>query len=272
MSLRFALAVGLHLRNEDPDAPPGRKETLARIWWSLHSVECLLSSITGRPCIIANEDCTVPLPQPLPEERTKGSSASGGTSRAPHDDNSSGSIPLTSSGASESFSRMDGRATAGPFLRDHIKIGLITRKVLKDLYSARTASFSWKHIQTLISSLTADLDNWAASALPSRSGSPDSNLEFDSQRKQVLLSFHYHNVKILITRPCLCRLERRIQGQSDKSTNFNQNMAEACVQAAQNMTLLLPDQPDPVIIYQKGPWWSMTHNSKLNPPSDTFCL
>jgi hypothetical protein len=236
ISLRFALAVGLHLRNEDPSAPPDGKETLVQTWWSLHSVECLLSSITGRPCIIDNEDCTVPLPEPVLHEKKQG-------------------------GTSESFGHAKGRPIASPFLSEHVKISLITRKVLKNLYSARTASSSWEHIQTVISSLIAELDNWAASALPSGSGNPNSHLDFSAQREQVLLSFHYYSIKIQITRPCLCRLERRIQGQSDGSANFNQKTAESCVQAALDLTLLLPDLIDPVSLYQKGPWWNITHNS-----------
>lgn len=267
ISLRFALAVGLHLRNEDPSALPDRKETLVRIWWSLHSVECLLSSITGRPCIIDNEDCTVPLPEPRPHEKKQNHhSASGGTSRNPHDYNSFGISPPSSS-ASESFRHAEGRLVAQPFLSEHVKISLITRKVLKNLYSARTASSSWERIQTLISSLTAELDHWAASALTSGSGNPNTNLDFNAQREQVLLSFHYHSIKIQITRPCLCRLERHIKGQSDGSANFNQKMAELCVQAALNLTMLLPDNIDPVAIYQKGPWWDITHNSAPSFPS-----
>jgi hypothetical protein len=270
ISLRFALAVGLHLRNEDPSAPSERKETLVRLWWSLHSVECLLSSITGRPCIIANEDCTVPLPETLPHEKKQGSqSASGRTSRAHHDHNSSGASP-SSSGASDSVSRADSSICALPFLSDHVKISLITRRVLKNLYSASTASASWERIQTQISSLIAELDHWAASALPNGSGTPNLGLDFNAQREQVLLSFYYHSIKILITRPCLCRLERKIQGQSDGSDNFNRSMAEACVKAALSMTRMLPDQIDPVSLYRKGPWWSITHNSTSCIPTPSY--
>ncbi|KAF2186136.1 hypothetical protein K469DRAFT_631511 [Zopfia rhizophila CBS 207.26] len=260
ISLRFALAVGLHLRNEDPSAPTNKKETLVRTWWSLHSVECLLSAITGRPCIIANEDCTVPLPQVLPEEQIR-HTPSGGQSRIRNDYiTPSETSPSTGSSTSEFFKRMELPAIAGPFLDAHIKIGLTTRKVLKGLYSARTANVSWERIQKLITVLMTELEEWETEVLSGGSGSTNLNLETNFQREQFLLRFHYNSTKILITRPCLCRLERRIKGQSDGSANFNQRMAEACVQAAQSLTLLLPDQPNPVYIYQKGPWWSIIHN------------
>lgn len=63
LSLRSALAVGLHLRNTDKSASAGKKNVLMRTWWGLHSIESLISATTGRPCVIAAEDCTVLLPQ-----------------------------------------------------------------------------------------------------------------------------------------------------------------------------------------------------------------
>jgi hypothetical protein len=68
ISIRLALALGLHLHNEDPDMPSGKKEILLRTWWTLHAIECQLSAITGRPCVLGHEDCTVALPMALSEE------------------------------------------------------------------------------------------------------------------------------------------------------------------------------------------------------------
>jgi hypothetical protein len=153
---------------------------------------------------------------------------------------------------------------AGSFLNAHIKISLTTRSVLKSLYSAHTANASWERTQNVITSLMRELDEWATAALPGGSNSPNLDLTPDAQRERLLLEFHYNSTKLLITRPCLCRIERRIKNQSDSSFNFNQRTAEACVQAAHSLTHLFPDQPDPVYIYQKGPWWSIVHYSKYN--------
>ena len=62
ISIRYAIAVGMHVRNDDPSASPEKKDILAQTWWGLHSVECLLSSMTGRPYVLSDEHCTVPLP------------------------------------------------------------------------------------------------------------------------------------------------------------------------------------------------------------------
>jgi hypothetical protein len=68
---------------------------------------------------------------------------------------------------------------------------------------------------------------------------------------------------ILATRPCLCRLERRIRNQSDSSANFDANAAEACLNAALEIAKLFPSQPNIEFIYANGPWWNIVHVSKF---------
>jgi hypothetical protein len=67
---------------------------------------------------------------------------------------------------------------------------------------------------------------------------------------------------MVVTRPCLCRIERRIRDESNASAEFNKTIAEACVGAALEMTRLFPDEPDLNFIYSKGPWWAVVHLSK----------
>jgi hypothetical protein len=129
VSIRLALALGLHLRNEDPGADATKKETLARTWWSLHSIECLVSSITGRPSVISIEDCTIPLPQVPPEQQpgSKRRAASFANRRS----------EKTSSRSSSSRG-LDG------YLVSTTKIALLTQRVLTSLYAPRAASRSWQ--------------------------------------------------------------------------------------------------------------------------------
>jgi len=69
---------------------------------------------------------------------------------------------------------------------------------------------------------------------------------------------------MLITRPCLCRIERRIHNESNTSADFNTKAAKACVEAALELTKLFPDQPDLEFMYTKGPWWSTIHLRMLS--------
>jgi hypothetical protein len=82
-------------------------------------------------------------------------------------------------------------------------------------------------------------------------------------REQLVLYFCYYNAKICITRPCLCRLDQRIKGQSEESARFCQKSAEACIGAALDICSLLPDSPHPQWFYEKGPWWFAVHTSKF---------
>jgi hypothetical protein len=137
ISIRLALTLGLHLRNEDVEAGDSRKETLVHTWWSLHSIDCLVSAISGRPPVIAFEDCTVPLPRSLPEELLDETATFGlgprGRTDAPRAMGSSNTLEPTRRALGQSH-----------YLLGHIRISIISQKALVDLYSPRTASKSWE--------------------------------------------------------------------------------------------------------------------------------
>jgi hypothetical protein len=129
------------------------------------------------------------------------------------------------------------------------------QKALSKLYLPRTSANSWERIHKEITSLTGELDEWVTAALPEGLSPVDSVQEHE----RLLLSFHYYSARLLISRPSLCPLERRIKSQSHASAAFNQKTAEACVQAAQAVTRLFPAQPDWMFICQRSPWWYIVH-------------
>jgi hypothetical protein len=256
-SLRFALAVGLHLRNDDPSASRKQKENLGRIWWSLQSIESQLCALIGRPCIISNDECTVPLPRSMPEEQSR-------NTVSPHLRDLVGirstSIASSQTCSLETASRDElGTSTRYSFLQSRTTISVIMQKALSKLYLPRTSIDSWERIQKQILLLTAEMDQWVEAALPEGLGPVDSIQEPDVSRERLLLSFHYYSARLLISRPSLGRLEWRTKSQSDASAAFNQKTAGACVQAAQAITRLFPDQPDGMFIAQQSPWWCIVH-------------
>jgi hypothetical protein len=138
VSIRLAQALGLHLRNEDPAAEESRKESLAHTWWSLHSVECLVSTITGRPPVIAFEDCTAPLPQSFSGEYQESRRTSRQASRRRFDHSSpQNSAPSVGSDNNKHI-------PADRYNIGHIKVRIISQKALLNLYSPRTAAHSWE--------------------------------------------------------------------------------------------------------------------------------
>lgn len=139
IAIRLALALGLHLRNEDPEAEESKKELLVHTWWSLHSTECLVSTITGRPPAVAFEDCTVSLPCSFPGEQQE----MGDTSResAQRRTGYDSQQIMESGRMSEAGHRVSNQYR---YLIDQIKIKIISQKALLELYSPRTAAGSWE--------------------------------------------------------------------------------------------------------------------------------
>ncbi|PSN72565.1 hypothetical protein BS50DRAFT_658531 [Corynespora cassiicola Philippines] len=255
ISLRFAVSIGLHLRNEDPNASVNRKEDMVRTWWALRSVECILGAIEGRPCIISEEDTTAR----LPGNNTRSPNIFGSDTDAQSRYSTFRRHSSTNT-TSSTISSVASIEAGSSFLVAHIKIGLITQKVLKSVYSARTAVESWGNLQKEISNLLRELEGWAQESQIYSATPPDIGGNSDSLRERMLLRMYHSSTKMLITRPCLCRIERRIPDQSRNSANFNDKTAGACIEAAKDLAQLLPDEPNPRYIYELGPWWSMTHN------------
>lgn len=160
-SLRLGLSLGLHLRNEDPGAVESRKSMLAQAWWSLHSIECLISVVTGRPPVLSYEDCTVPLPYSvLKEHRAAQDPSSATTNQKSH----SLTSPRTSGPSSETHTEFSKNQTASVLSRyhaGHISNTLIAQKALLNLYSPRTAAKSWEvRVQsTLYGSVLANINH-----------------------------------------------------------------------------------------------------------------
>ncbi|KAF1935361.1 hypothetical protein EJ02DRAFT_131635 [Clathrospora elynae] len=225
-ALRSAFSLGLHVHDPDVSIPPAIKQSMARTWWSLHALESLLSSITGRPSIISNEDITTPLP----------SIAFGGQSQ----------------------SILENRIDP-VFMNADTNLNLLTQQVISKLYTQRRSTPSWVQIQKTIISLVADLDQWAVESIP-HFHVENWNWDYAQQRNCLLLKLQYYRLKTLTTRPSLRRIERCFEAGTDDYTAVDQSVAEACIQAAQGVASLLAFESDVKALYEKGPWWSIVHN------------
>ncbi|KAH7396859.1 hypothetical protein DE146DRAFT_54010 [Phaeosphaeria sp. MPI-PUGE-AT-0046c] len=250
ISLRHAQAAGFHLKNEDPLADATETRYKAQIWWALHSAECILTSITGRPRVVHPQDCTVPLLTNL-DLRTKGPIQALSNQTTP-------TSPVAKVGrldTNEELTIMDMDKCLAAWTR----LDVIQHKVLARLYSPRTVGRSWESIQTQISSLLMEMDEWAQDALATvTSGNPVVQGP-DQTREKTLLFFYYQSARICVTRPCLCRLDRRVDNQGESSASFIQNTADACIQAALNISSGLPKHTSHRWMYGMGPWWSSIH-------------
>lgn len=272
LALRFAYALGLHIRNEDRSSGVAKKEILGRIWWAHFAFERFLSVMTGRPSQGVDRSCSVPLPLPISTQDIDESIIE---SRFGHlVQVSIGLLPRQAPSSHSAVQSPDSSvrtdwsganvniANSGTYLRNVVQWCEIAQEAMH-LYGTSTVGQSWRYIQQSIASLNEELETWATSL-------PDGLRFFDRQggagrqylREQNALEILYHNIKILINRPCLCRLDRRIVNQTASSTDFNERSAMTCVASAKAIAQLLPNDPDRnlVSLYESGPWWSMVHN------------
>jgi hypothetical protein len=224
----MAVAAGLHTQSQFSTADPTRKQALAQTWWSIHNLEIMLSSMVGRPSMICNEQVTTPLPSNLMDREARR-----GSNQTP------------------SLAYSEGQ----------VRLALITQQVLSKLYTEQRAMRSWPQIHAIISSLVTELDEWASEAQAHTSEAIAADMSHDVQ--SVVIKKQYCRMKILITRPSLRRIERCVERGSEDFTAFDGEVAEACIQTAQEVVSLLPDDMDLKALYETEPWWTATHNGNL---------
>ncbi|KAF2109257.1 fungal-specific transcription factor domain-containing protein [Lophiotrema nucula] len=270
MALRFGYSLGLHVRNEDKTASPVKRELLCRIWWATYALERMISSFTGRPSVGVEDDCSVPLPLPLSTEEIDdaiilsrfGDRPRQVSSQLINHSSETSSASSSQRGATDYHyaQSLNDSANSGSYLKSLVQIAMLTQRTLHGVYSASVVTKSWESVQKTISDMNEELEAWAAT-LPAglRFLHPGTDRTFRSER--ITLRLYFHSTQLLLTRPCLCRIDRRIDNQTTRSDNFNKKTAEACVNAAKSITDLLPDldHSDASEIYRFGPWWAMVH-------------
>ncbi|KAJ4295076.1 hypothetical protein N0V90_007084 [Kalmusia sp. IMI 367209] len=246
-SLRYAHALGLHVRNENRAATVLQKEILLRMWWGLYSLERNVSTIVGRPSCVLDDFCSVPLPLPLGVEQLSDDTLA-------YESQKRYSLSTLQIGSTTAE-----RSNSGSYLNSRVQIDMIRQKAMIELYSATVVTKSWKHVQRSISRLREQLEVWSVSLPPGFKFS-QTNIDTSFKRERLILHMWYIGTKILLTRPCLCRLDTRTTNQMKAADDFNRQTARTCVGAAMAMADLLPDNVDIVYLYKTGPWWCVVHN------------
>ena len=260
------------------------KEIRYRVWWSMISTERILAVMTGRISSISDGDCTVPLPAPVEEEAfpsrngdkhygdpfprvprssTRDSLSPDNSTSTPSSISSwakitpsSSASPLSQQSGFESFKSM--APNNALYFVHHTQLSVLSHEVCRFLYSPATMSDSWARIQNIINTLDDKLERWRSN-LPNLFDFSKKQRDQRFIRQRMSLGFFYYSVKMLINRPCLCKVDRRIPNQSGKSKDFNRSAATRCVHAAKAMMNLLPDEPNTIGLYKISPWWCLLH-------------
>lgn len=274
MSIRFGFSLGLHIRNEDRTATTTRKELLSRIWWAVYSLDRTLSAITGRPSVGAEIHASTALPLPIPADDIDEAVIQAKFGQKPRWGNVAASLasdagvfaaasaaPLGDAAKAPEKVYASDTANAGTFLIAIVKLGMVSDNVLTRLYSPNLVTKPWKDIQVSIARLLEDLDAWLHSLPADLHPFKENARDHIMQQERNILKTYCHSTKILICRPCLCRLDCRIPSQTRSSASFNYEIAAKCVAAARSLAACLPD--DMAVwgkeIYRIFPWWSVVH-------------
>jgi hypothetical protein len=156
ISLRHAISLGLHLRNTDPTMFESRRDTLICTWWTAHLIECLLNIITGRPPVVSEKYCTVPLPNSLFEKQDSSRVVLSLTTRELTD-------ALAEQSPFDNSHHLPDKTVPSrtSYMNSRIGVLLIMREAQRRLYSPRTATESWKvsssHLYDSLGVLSVDL-------------------------------------------------------------------------------------------------------------------
>ncbi|KAF2200207.1 hypothetical protein GQ43DRAFT_432701 [Delitschia confertaspora ATCC 74209] len=257
LAVRMAHGLGLHVRNKDPTTPPNEKETLLRIWWALYLLERLLCTMTGRPSTQVDSFHSVPLPVPLDEDRLPR------ILEIEEFHHVSVLYPLTQ--FQEILSSPSQTVNTSTYLKAQVQITIIMQQIVCKFYPAGNKGWLWHDIFPATRQFLEQLQNWAHS-LPAElrveSLPNSSDPSFPGfVRERAVLSFYYHSAEILLARPYLERSEPEFRNPKDgASQNLIQEMALLCLQSARAVVSMLPESPDPLYLYETGPWWSIVHH------------
>jgi proline utilization trans-activator len=66
LALRMAISLGLHQEVDDPEMDVVEREHRRRVWWSVYSMDRIISVKSGNPISIHDEDIDVAWPSPIP--------------------------------------------------------------------------------------------------------------------------------------------------------------------------------------------------------------
>jgi hypothetical protein len=261
IALRSAFSLGYHIRNEDLSATIATQERHIREWWALYSLERTLGVVTGRPSTIVDSWCSVPWPTPIPEQQIPDEmSAVQCTVAVGSTDLDSSMEAHTDTKSFEVFTgRSALRPNSGQYFRALAQLSNITQSILESLYSEAAMIRSQGQIQQQISQLGRRLHQWVA-ALPT---------EFNCQhkpnppnpsfpRERMVLGFQLCSAWMLLTRPAL---DSQSQPRwEEMKVDITKSMAAKCIEAAKMAIDFLPEVPDPLFIYNQGPWWCVVHH------------
>ncbi|KAJ6151771.1 C6 transcription factor [Penicillium chermesinum] len=277
MALHSAMSLGINLRLKD-DTTDSSKEARCRLWWSIYSLEHLITSMNGRASCIGEQMCAVSLPVPVEEEAFGHLGV-----QSVFQDQGLREVLLSATLFEKSF---EIQSTEKPWAATNFQpnpslfffymtdLSLLTQAVLNKVYSLEGVRNGASQTEYRFEDFTLRMDRWIHKlpdsyqfVLPG--GGPwRINPDLDNEslpyaRERVCLALNYYSARITLCRPCLS-LHSLPSDYSDSPTHslrttLRAEMTNHCLQAACSLISILPEKIDITWLARIAPWWSVLH-------------
>ena len=270
LAVRSAQAMGLHLRDVSASVTTETKVLHAYNWFALMTMESMLTLMTGRPSMINLRDCSVTVPKLFAEGGSEASSTPLSEHSYQRSAKSSTHGPSSSSisdSGQHSFvntvMERETTRTATIFFVHYVELCTLIKEAVGELYRPGIRQKKWPGIQSRMEYFDSKLFEWKNGVNPplDNAVSPrNSDPEIESCR--VALHILFHNTRVVINRPCLCRNAERTQTSSDSSKEGQVSAANKCVESARATVSLILHKPESTILHGGTMWWMLLHHLK----------
>ncbi|KAJ5109418.1 hypothetical protein N7456_006093 [Penicillium angulare] len=276
MALYSAISLGINLRFEDENPHDESKEARCRLWWSIYSLQHLLTSMHGRASRVGEGICSVTLPIPVEEESFEKPEIQHllHDSEARNNDLSALIFEKLSKPHAIPAWATEAQPCPSLFFYYLVDLSLISQAVLNKVYSIEGIREGSEHTEHRVQKYGQRMDRWLAKLPPDyQFHIPDagpwnlnhSKLDDESAphtRERVCLALYYYSARITLCRPCLSLNYSRNPGSSTEGTPRAKTRAELatnCLQASCSLISVFPEKVDISWLARVTPWWAVLH-------------
>ncbi|KAJ5175601.1 uncharacterized protein N7482_001478 [Penicillium canariense] len=278
MALRSGLSLGINLHITDGRTNNASKEARCRLWWSIYSLEHLLTSMHGRASCIGESLCSLPPPVPIEEEFFEQPDVcrllQDRTFRETQLRSTLFELPSQLQGG---LTWMADCKPCPSLLFYHLTdLALISQAALNNVYSVQGIREDTNVIEYRLQKYILRLDRWLAKVpasykftLPDAGPWHLNHAQLDDEnapfaRERVCLAMSYYSARVILCRPCLSpphpsQAPNSPSAQGRPHTKLKADMAMNCLQAACSLISILPETVDFAWLARVTPWWSVLH-------------
>lgn len=249
------------------------KEARCRLWWSIYSLEHLLTSMHGRVSRVGEGLCSVQLPTPVEEEKFDEPEIQ----RLFLDQASRIEVSATLfEKINEPYPVPSWTFSVPPspslFFHYLVDLFLISQSVLNKVYSIEGVREGTTQTEYRLQKYALRMDRWLSKLPPTyQFTQPDAgpwrlnHAQLDDEslphtRERVCLAMNYYSARITLCRPCLSLNHRNPVPQEKASrAKLRAEMATNCLQASCSLISTLPEKIEIAWLARVTPWWSVLH-------------